>query len=135
MMWLSRKLRREMENAASADLGVTTIGGSAAGVYARGERRDLRICTPAGIAWQPRQGDRAVVLKGGNGGEEVYLLGVQESAPKQLADGELCLYSGGASICLRRDGRIELQGQVLINGTAYSPCSCALTGGTEEGGA
>ena len=53
-MWLSQKLRaaRTAEETA-ADLGVTTIGGDRAGVYTRGEVRDLPVCTPGGMLWQP----------------------------------------------------------------------------------
>ena len=124
-MWLSKKLRRENENNTPADLGVTTIGGRAAGVYARGERRDLQLCMPRGLVWQPCRGDHVVVLKGGNGGEEAYVLGVQTAAAKSLEDGEILLYSKGASIHLKNDGRIELEGQLLINGMAYTPCNCS----------
>ena len=68
-MWLSEKLRgSQRPDKASADLGVTTIGGGKAGVYARGEVRNLTVCTPGGVCWQPRSGDKVVVLKGGPGG-------------------------------------------------------------------
>ena len=126
MMWLSKKLRREMREQASADLGVTTIGGRETGVYTRGEMRDLPLCAPAGVCWQPCRGDRVVVLKGGTAGEEAFVLGVQQSAGEDLQDGEVRLFSKGASLCLRNDGSIELQGTVLINGMPWTPCSCTV---------
>ena len=102
-MWLSQKLRaaRTAEETA-ADLGVTTIGGDRAGVYTRGEVRDLPVCTPGGMLWQPKSGDQVVVLKGGPGGEEVFVLGThKEQRAAALEDGEVYLFSERASICRR----------------------------------
>ena len=129
-MWLSQKLRaaRTAEETA-ADLGVTTIGGDRAGVYTRGEVRDLPVCTPGGMLWQPKSGDLVVVLKGGPGGEEVFVLGThKEQRAAALEDGEVYLFSERASICLRNNGTIELTGQLLINGEAYAPCDCGTSG-------
>ena len=129
-MWLSEKLRgNQRAGEISADLGVTTIGGRETGVYARGETREVRVCTPGGVCWQPRSGDQVLVLKGGPGGEEAFVLGVQSKKEAQIADGELYLYSGGASICLRNDGAIELSGRLVINGEAYAPCHCSSVSG------
>ena len=100
-MWLSQKLRAaRTADETAADLGVTTIGG-----------------------------DRVVVLKGGPGGEEVFVLGThREQGTAALEDGEVYLFSEGASICLRNNGTIELTGQLLINGEAYTPCNCGTSG-------
>ena len=91
--------------------------------------REVCVCTPGGVCWQPRSGDQVLVLKGGPGGEEAFVLGVQSKKEAQIADGELYLYSGGASICLRNDGAIELSGRLVINGEAYAPCHCGLGSG------
>ena len=133
MMWISKRLRHGgTESETAVDLGVATIGGEQAGVYARGEVRNLALCAPGGLAWRPKSGDRVLVLKGGPGGEEAFVLGVQgESA--DLADGEVELRSEAASITLRNDGAILLQGNVIINGEAYQPCQCK-SGGIAEGG-
>ncbi len=128
-MWLSKRLKEEQSRpATAADLGVTTIGGARAGVYARGEVRDLPVCAPGGMVWQPRSGDAVVVLKGGPGGEERCILGVQrQSDPEELADGEVYLYTdGGASIRLCGDGSVIINGRVIINGEAYTPCTCEV---------
>ena len=112
-MWLSKQLRQMRGGQeTAADLGVTTIGGARSG----------------GLCWRPRSGDRVVVLKGGPGGEETFVLGVQDGARAALADGEVYLYSGGASLCLRNDGTIELSGRLVINGAEYAPCACGATG-------
>ena len=49
-------------------------------------------------------------------GEKTFCLGV-EIDPKGLQPGELVLFSsGGAKITLTRDGKIQMEGQVFING-------------------
>ena len=129
-MWLSEKLRgNRRAGEISADLGVTTIGGGETGVYARGETREVRVCTPGGVCWQPRSGDQVLVLNGGPGGEAAFVLGVQRTKAAQIAAGDLYLSSGGASICLRNDGAIELSGRLVINGEAYAPCHCSSVSG------
>ena len=129
-MWISEKLRQESTGeATTADLGVTTIGGESVGAYTRGETRDLGICTPQGVSWRPKTGARVLVLKGGPEGEEAYVLGVEDAGRAKLADGELMLHSEGASICLRNNGRVEISGQLIINGEAYKPCTCPKKGG------
>ena len=135
MMWLSKRLR---ESAAgeetAADLGVTTIGGERAGVYTRGEVRDLALCTPGGLLWRPKSGDRVVVLKGGPGGEEAFVLGTEDETAADLADGERRLYADGASVTLRNDGTVSISGSLIINGEAYKPCACDTAVGAETGG-
>lgn len=127
-MWLSKRLRQETGGVeTAADLGVTTIGGERSGVYARGEVRDLPVCSAGGVVWQPKSGDEVLVLKGGPGGEEQCVLGVQlDALPVAIQDGEVYLYSAGASVHICNDGTIDLKGNVLINGMPYVPCSCAL---------
>lgn len=153
-MWLSKEmaLRQAAEQErASADMGVTTIGGGSASVMTRGEQRSLAVFAPGGLVWQPRAGDTVLVLKGGVGSQEqcVVAADTAAAAPEDLAPGELFLFSdGGASIRLRGDGTIavrgplalegalevsgdvELTGEVrisgslIVNGAAYQPCAC-----------
>lgn len=132
MMWLSEKLRAfGAAGETAADLGVTTIGGQEVGVYTRGEARAVDLCTPGGLAWRPKSGDQVLVLKGGPGGEEAFVLGVRESGGKDLADGEICIYSrGGAQITLRNSGAVEICGNLSVNGVPYAPCAC-VSGGEE----
>lgn len=129
-MWLSSRLRAERPTA-DADLGTTTIAGGNAGVLTRGEVRDLPVYGPGGYFWQPSGGDTVLVIKGGPGGEEQCVAGTrQTSPPVALRPGEICLHSSGASICLRQDGTLELrgtvriQGALVVNGEAYTPCRC-----------
>ena len=116
-MWLSRTLslrqRAERESAAAA------IGGGSASVMTRGEQRDLEIFAPGGMVWQPKAGDTVLVVKGGTGGQEqcVVAASTAESGPKDMAAGELFLYScGKASIYLRKDGSIEIKGNAFAEG-------------------
>ena len=133
-MWLSKSLSlrhaAEQENTA-ADMGVTTIGGGSASVMTRGEQRDLEIFAPGGVVWQPAAGDIVLVLKGGAGGQEQCVVAAEtaSAAPKEMAPGELFLYSaGGASIYLRRDGSIRVEGPLSIEGDLTVTGTVNITG-------
>lgn len=124
-MWLSKRLRQTAAGEeTAADLGITTIGGSSAGVYTRGETRDLAICTPGGLLWKPRSGEQVVVLKGGPGGEEAFVLGARSEEDNSLEDGEIGLRVGGAAVLVKKDGTVRINGGLIINGKPYKPCTC-----------
>lgn len=135
-MWLSKQMRPPAPTA-DADLGVTTIAGDSAGVVTRGEVRALPVYGPGGYVWLPDSGAAVLVIKGGPGGEEQCVAGMQQSPPpKGMQPGEVYLYGpGGGAVYLRRDGTVELRGQVSIqgelrvNGQPYRPCTCGETGG------
>lgn len=121
-MWISQKLRQGTAAETSADLGVTTISGENAGVMTRGEVRDLPIYAPTGISWRPRNGDMVLVIKGGTGGQEACVAGAEETDPPEgLGPGELCLHTENASIWVRSDGRVDIWGDLYINGVKYRP--------------
>ena len=139
-MWLSKTLslrqRAEQENTA-ADMGVTTIGGSGASVMTRGEQRDLEVFAPSGLIWQPKVGDTVLVVKGGTGGQEqcVVAASTAEDTPKGFSPGELLLYSSGkASIYLRKDGSIAVNGNGFAEGDWESKGNLTLTGKVELNG-
>ena len=94
-MWVAGWLRRteEPQETTNAESGTVTIGGSTAGVLSRGEER--------------------------------YVAGSLDAAREQddLDDGEVRIYaeSGGASITLRRNGHVEIEGDLFINGAMYVP--------------
>lgn len=118
-MWIAGRLRgAQTEESVQGECGTVTIGGSAAGVLMRGEERGLPTAAPGGYAWRPRGGERVLVLKSGTHGEERCVALSLDTAAKQagLADGEICLYSaGGASVCLRNNGRVEIKGRLFLN--------------------
>jgi len=124
-MWIGKQLaaaaRLRQEENAGAEVGVTTIGGVSAAVLSRGEERNLPVFAPLGVAWAPRAGDAVLVLKGGSERSEACVAAAEvKNVPEDLQPGELYLHSaGGASIRLRNDGRIELWGEVYINGGKY----------------
>lgn len=132
-MWLSKTLAlrhaAEQETAA-ADMGVTTIGGGNASVMTRGEQRDLEVFAPGGLVWQPKAGDTVLVIKGGAGRQEQCVAAADTSAntPEGLSPGELFLYSDGASIYLRKDGRIAVSGQISVEGDLAVNGNVELTG-------
>ena len=124
-MWLSRQMRRPPPTA-DADLGVTTIAGKSVGVLTRGEVRELPVYGPGGYVWLPENGAAVLVIKGGPGGEEQCVAGVQQGeAPRGMLPGEIYLYGpGGNSIYLRKNGNVEIEGTLVINGLLYAPCEC-----------
>ena len=130
-MWLSSKMRPAPATA-DADLGVTTIARDSVGVITRGEVRTVPIYGPGGYVWMPESGAAVLVVKGGPGGEEQCVCGMKQSAPpKKMQPGEVLVYGpGGNSVYLRRDGTLELRGDVRvegslwINGQGCSPCQC-----------
>ena len=121
-MWLSKQMRFAPPTA-DADLGRTTIAGRSAGVVTRGEVRALPVYGPGGYIWLPESGASVLVIKGGSGREERCVAGAElTKIPGDLQPGELYLFSaGGASVRLCNDGRIELWGEVYINGSKYAP--------------
>ena len=130
-MWLSSRMR-PVPATADADLGVTTIAGGEVGVLTRGEVRAVPVYGPGGYVWMPESGAAVLVVKGGPGGEERCVCGVQQSAPPgKMQPGEVMVYGpGGNSVYLMRDGTLELRGDVRvegslwINGVGCSPCQC-----------
>ena len=131
-MWLS-KVMRTVRAGTDADLGVTTISGGSVGVVTRGEVRSLPVYGPGGSVWLPENGAAVLVIKGGPGGEEQCVSGMQQrSAPDGMMPGEVYVYGpGGNSVYLKQDGSVELrgdvniQGSLSVNGEAYKPCSCS----------
>lgn len=125
-MWISEKLGGR-SGSSSAEAGITTIGGASAAVETCGEERGLPVYAPGGMTWRPRAGDTVLVLKGGTGGEERYLVAAASGGGDDLEPGELELSVGSGSVRLRLDGsiqlrgRVEITGQLYVNGKLYEP--------------
>ena len=69
---------------------------------------------PYGIESVPPKGARAVVVPAGR---TLCLCGVAPSADHELEAGEIALYSsGGASIILKNDGTVVINGTVFTGG-------------------
>ena len=121
-MWISRRERPDVKREALAEDGQVTIEDQV-GVYAEGERRNLPVYGPGGYLWRPGAGQQVLVLKLGQQGEQPCVAGA-ELSEAEWTPGEVKLYSNGASIVLRNNGRVEIQGDVYINGEKYQPCKC-----------
>ena len=106
-MWLLRYITNHSLSAPGAVRG-DFRGGS---VDAAGEHKDLSLCAPYGFFSLPPEGESAVVLPLEDG--EVCL-GVVGSADG-LEEGEIMLRSkGGASLVLKNDGRVLVNGRELV---------------------
>ena len=109
-MWLGKKIASRQKEAERPVAG-TQNGGLL--LQSSSEYREVAAAGPYGVKSLPPAGENAV---GVVSGEKTFCLGV-EIDPKGLQPGELVLFSsGGAKITLTRDGKIQLEGQVFING-------------------
>ena len=113
-MWTSERSRNLPAKEAAAELGAVTLGGDPAGVSLGGERRWLTVYSPGGYSWRPTAGDRVLVLKAGAEGESPCILGTAQGE-RTLGPGEVRIDGGSSSVYPGR-GRLELTGNVYING-------------------
>ncbi len=113
-MWLMNYITNNSLTAPEAvkgDLSAGASGGTA--VDASGEHKELELCFPYGVVSVPPSGERAVVLPLEDG--EVALGVLTHGAG--LEEGELMLFSkGGASVVLKNDGRVLINGSEVGNG-------------------
>lgn len=109
-MWTSDRRKTRQAGESWVDWGEVTLEGDPAGAYLDGERRQLAVYGPGGYCWKPALGDRVLVLKAGQGEAET------------LGAGEVSISSSGAEsgLLLRTDGRLELNGQVMVNGQSLN---------------
>ena len=121
-MWLSRQMRSAPPTA-DADLGTTTIAGRRAGVLTRGEVRALPVYGPGGYVWLPENGAAVLVVKGGPGGEEQCVAGMEQAeVPAGMLPGEVYLYCTGSNyIYMRKNWDVEIRGSLIIIGSPYKP--------------
>ena len=73
---------------------------------------------PGGYLWRPAPGQRVLVIKAGDQGEELCIAGVETEAAAGLDPGEILLLGPGGNTAVRlgADGRISITGRVSING-------------------
>ena len=109
-MWTSDRRKTRQAGESWVDWGEVTLEGDPAGAYLDGERRQLAVYGPGGYCWKPALGDRVLVLKARQGEAET------------LGAGEVSISSSGAEsgLLLRTDGRLELNGQVMVNGQSLN---------------
>ena len=110
-MWLVDYVTRNSFSKTDPSCGdVTCSGMGNVAVNSSLEHRNLPVIAPYGIVYNPPVGEKSVVLPLT---KEQACIGVV--APyKELEEGELMLYSkGGASIVLKNDGSVIINGKVF----------------------
>ena len=110
-MWLSRRITQPEPPEDAATLGTVTIGGVDTAVVNDAEKRNAKVISPGGYAWQPAREDCVLVVRG----NDLYLTGMLQSK-KDLEPGEVVLFSNGAEIHICNDGKVEVKGELLVNG-------------------
>lgn len=110
-MWLTGYITKNSMGSKSAVRGnVSSSKSNRLSVESSCEHKQIRACTPYGLASVPPVGENAVVLPLEDG---ELSLGIIAKA-HNLSEGEVMLFSkGGASIVLKNNGK------VLINGREF----------------
>lgn len=115
-MWLAKKLAAPAAEPVAAEFGSVTIEGDQTAVVTEGERRDISAVFPGGYFYRVQTGEMVAVLR--CGGTELIQGVVANAVPEDLEPGEVKISSaGGASLLLKNDGSILLQGNVTVSGT------------------
>ncbi len=113
-MWLTSFMAENSKERKGVLRGcVTSSGKSGVGVMASDSHVSIPAVTPSGISSVPKKGEEAVVALLDLG--EVYL-GTLSKEASDLLPGEIKLFSDGASLTLKNDGRILIEGKVYLNG-------------------
>ena len=121
-MWIAEQGRRRPPAEGTALVGRVTLPGDPAAVYLDGERRELPVYAPGGYVWRPTRDQQVLVLKTGAAGEAPCVAGTPCGEEREVAPGEVLIYSGGATVRLSggavtiSGGSVSLNGQVLVNG-------------------
>ena len=108
-MWLMSYMTKNSiapPNAVKGDVQ----GNDGSSVVSSGEHKNLPICAPYGVLSIPPAGERAVVLPLDDGEVSIGVF----AAAENLSEGEVMLRSsGGASIVLKNDGTVLINGRVI----------------------
>ncbi len=110
-MWLTDYVTKNSLSKADPSMGNITLSdvGTVA-VDAAFEHRDVPIVAPFGIAYNPPQNEKSVVLPIENTSACIGVV----SKNKDLKPGEIMLFSsGGASIVLKNNGDVVINGKVF----------------------
>lgn len=100
----------------NAVIAKVSIGGAAPALVSDSERRSVDIIAPAGVLRLPKIGEEQLMIKTDEGSFAVLGLCADE-IPEDLEAGDILIKNGEASICLRSDGRVEILGTLIINGS------------------
>ena len=112
-MWLSSFLSKYKKVALASKGSITAADGKNLQVDTSVRLEDVRTIAPYGIKYVPPIGEDALVVPF-SGGE--VCVGVISGAQEDLRPGELMLCSeGGASIVLKNDGSVLINGRKVEN--------------------
>ncbi len=111
-MWITRFMAKNIKEKPAATAGsVTNSYGSEVEVEASSKHRNVPVVAPFGVVCVPPPGEQAVMVHTALGDACV---GVVHSEDSPLEPGEIMLRSlGGATLVLRNDGRVYLNGKEL----------------------
>ena len=110
-MWLTSFMAKNMKSQKSAEnVFVTESKGAKVSLAADTKHKDVPVIAPYGIIYYPPVGVEAVMVPTTSG--EVCA-GVVMPVAKDLESGELMLCSKGATLVLKNDGRVLLNGKEL----------------------
>lgn len=133
-MWLSSQRNKEPTEELFAQMGKVSIPGASGGVYLPGERRNVALLAPAGYHWLPQQQDAVMVIHCGEE-KSPYMIGKEQTlgaGALTLAPGEVWISVNGiGGIHLGRDGKVNLIGEVFLNGVPLVSAEPELS---EQGG-
>ena len=115
-MWISQQGRHAGRQEHDARVGVVTAQGEQVGVYADGHQRVLPVAAPGGYRWKPQTGQQVLVIKTGADAEAACIVAQQEENTHELKPGEVEVFGPECSIKLDADGRVRLNGAILVNG-------------------
>lgn len=115
-MWISKKLAESNQQTSGdvteiGNLSITTDEVIAA--ISSCEKRGITFYSPLGIEFFPSEGQKVLLISCGS---NTVCAGVEMQKSSGLAPGEIRLFSqGGASILMKNDGSIRLNGKVTID--------------------
>lgn len=116
-MWLTSFLSKGSFKTPATKGSITGTGVSSVSIDASTQHRDVSLVAPYGFAYVPPVGESAVLVPF-DGGEAC--VGVMAGLPENLERGEVMLYSaGGASIVLKNDGSVLINGVDVVKGNGY----------------
>lgn len=112
-MFLSEMWRQSGRNMDSGGLETVSLGGENSTVISSGKQSKRAVFAPGGLAWVPKRGQGVLVVKAGM---EDCIAGAEMEGVGDMAPGEIRLFSQTASVWLKNDGTILLEGKVFLNG-------------------
>ena len=115
-MYLSEIGKGRREPAEEECMGTVSVGGGSPTVVSGGDQQETVLFGPGGMCWVPRRGQSVLVIKAGGIGSDVCIDGAEMEVAEGLEPGEVKLFTDGASIVMKNDGTIALEGRVLVNG-------------------